>query len=864
MTVNPQVQHSEHLSEPRIVVIGNGMVGHHFVEQLREAHGSAKITVLCGESRLAYDRVHLSEYFSGKSAEELALTTQSHYDALGIEVFTNAWVNSIDRAQKTVHTESGFSFEYDTLVLATGSFPFVPPIPGHEQPHCLVYRTIDDLEQIEASARESKVGVVVGGGLLGLEAANALKEAGLETHVVEFAPQLMAVQVDGGGGRVLKEKIEALGVNVHISRATTEIVAGETCRYRMNFQDGEYLETDMILFSAGIRPSDKLGRDTGLELGERGGICINDHCQTSDPAVYAVGECALWQGRIFGLVAPGYTMARAAVSHMTGGDLAFEGADMSTKLKLMGVEVGSIGDAHGKTEGALSYVYENQPRGVYKKIVVSADEQTLLGAVLVGDTSDYDTLLQYALNGLTLPEQPESLILPSSGEAPALGASALPDSATICSCHNVSKGDVVSAIDAGNCDLASVKSCTKASTGCGGCAALLKNVVDTTLEERGVEVSKDICGHFAYSRQELFHLIQVEKIQTFQELLDKHGSGSGCEICKPAVASILASVWNDFVLTPDHVSLQDTNDTYLANMQKDGTYSIVPRVPGGEITPEKLILIGQVAKDYALYTKITGGQRIDLFGAKVEQLPEIWERLIAGGFETGHAYAKSLRTVKSCVGSTWCRYGVQDSVGQAIDLENRYKGLRAPHKLKFAVSGCTRECAEAQSKDIGVIATENGWNLYVCGNGGMKPRHADLFATDLDDQTLVKYIDRILMFYVRTADRLQRTSVWMENLEGGLAYLQDVIINDSLGLANSLEAQMQHVVDTYQCEWKTAIENQQSRKRFRRFVNSDKGDANIVFVQERGQIRPATEAEKRQQSADMIDVQVIDPEVELA
>lgn len=827
-----------------IIVVGNGMVGHHFVEQLKQQQPGAQITVLSGESRLAYDRVHLSEFFNGKTAQQLALTTAAHYQRLGIGFYTDAWVDSIDRQHKTILLTNGQTFDYDTLVLATGSYPFVPPIPGHQQAHCLVYRTIDDLEQIQASASVSKVGVVVGGGLLGLEAANALKHAGLETHVVEFAPQLMSVQVDAGGGRVLKEKIEALGVQVHTDRATSQIIDGEQCRYRMCFQDDSYLETDMILFSAGIRPSDQLARQSGLDIGERGGIVINDFCQTSDPAIYAIGECALWQGRIFGLVAPGYTMARAAVSHLIQGGERFSGADMSTKLKLMGVEVGSIGDAHCRTTGALSYVFENQPRGIYKKIVVCEDEKRLLGAVLVGDTSDYDNLLQFALNNIPLPEKPESLILPQGADAPALGGFELPDSATICSCHNVSKGDVIASIDMGNGDLAAVKQCTKASSGCGGCAALLKNVVDSALAERGVEVSKDICAHFAHSRQELFHLVQVGKIKTFEALLAQHGKGHGCEICKPAVASILASAWNDFVLTPDHVSLQDTNDTYLANMQKDGTYSIVPRIAGGEITPDKLILLGQVAKQYQLYTKITGGQRIDLFGARVEQLPHIWKQLIDGGFETGHAYAKSLRTVKSCVGSTWCRYGVQDSVGLAIDLENRYKGLRSPHKLKFAVSGCTRECAEAQSKDIGVIATEKGWNLYVCGNGGMKPRHGDLFATDIDSHTLVQYIDRILMFYVRTADRLQRTSVWMENLEGGLSYLQQVVIEDSLGIAQDLEIQMQHIIDTYQCEWKTAIEDQQSRKRFRQFVNSEESDDNVVFVQERGQIRPATSAEK--------------------
>lgn len=839
------------MAQVKVVVVGNGMVGHHFVEQLRQKSENAMITVLSAEPRLAYDRVHLSEFFSGKTAEQLALTTEDNYQRLNVDFHVNARVVKIDSETKSVETQSGQVFEYDKLVLATGSYPFVPPIPGNNQEHCLVYRTIEDLEAIQASADCSKVGVVVGGGLLGLEAANALKQAGLKTHVVEFAPQLMGVQVDTRGGELLKAKIEELGVTVHTQKATQVIEAMETvkdsdsdCRYRMCFADGTHLDTDMILFSAGIRPSDNLAREFDIEIGERGGIVVNNQCQTSVQDIYAIGECALWNKFIFGLVAPGYTMARVVADNIMGGNEDFLGADMSTKLKLMGVDVGSIGDAHGRTAGALSYTYENQPKGIYKKIVVDANQQKLLGAVLVGDNGEYDTLLQYALNGIDLPESPESLILPSSSDAPLLGADSLPAEATICSCHNVSKSDIVNLIDQGTCDLAEIKGCTKASTGCGGCTALLKNVVDTELEKRGVEVSKDLCEHFAYSRQDLFNLIKVQKIKSFDELLASHGKGAGCEICKPAVGSILASVWNEFVLKPEHVALQDTNDTYLANMQKDGTYSVVPRIAGGEITPEKLIVLGEVAKKYKLYTKVTGGQRIDLFGARVDQLPLIWEELLAAGFETGHAYAKSLRTVKSCVGSTWCRFGVQDSVSQAIDLENRYKGLRAPHKLKMAVSGCTRECAEAQSKDIGVIATENGWNLYVCGNGGMKPRHADLFATDLDTETLLKYIDRILMFYVRTADRLQRTSVWMDNMEGGLEYLQQVVIEDSLGLAEELENQMQHIVDSYQCEWKTAISTPTSKARFRQFVNSDKSDVNIMFIEERDQIRPATEAEK--------------------
>lgn len=833
-------------AQPRIVVVGNGMVGHHFVEQMVEALPQAHIRVLSGEPRLAYDRVHLSEYFTGKTAAELALTDEARYQSLGVEFHVNAKVVDINKSDKTVTTESGATYSWDKLVLATGSFPFVPPIPGHDQEHCLVYRTIEDLEAIQHSASQSKVGVVVGGGLLGLEAANALKQAGLETHVVEFAPQLMGVQLDEGGGALLKRKIEELGVQVHTSKATEIIEAGDNNRYQLRFKDGEVLGTDMVLFSAGIRPQDALAREFDIEIGPRGGIVVNNQCQTSAQDIYAIGECALWNNFIFGLVAPGYQMARVAASHIAGGDLAFTGADMSTKLKLLGVEVGSIGDAHARTPGALTYIFENQPKQVYKKIVVDAKQELLLGAVLVGDTGEYDTLLQFALNGMALPENPESLILPASdGAAPAIGAGALPDTATVCSCHNVSKGDIISAMDGGACDLGSVKSCTKASTGCGGCTALLKNVVETELEARGVEVKKDICEHFAYSRQELYHMIRVEQIRSFDELLDKHGTGYGCDVCKPTVASILATAWNDYVLKKPHIGLQDTNDRYLGNMQKDGTYSVVPRIAGGEVTPDKLIVLGEVAKEYNLYCKITGGQRIDLFGARLEELPAIWRKLIDAGFETGHAYGKSLRTVKSCVGSTWCRYGVQDSVGTAINIEDRYKGLRSPHKIKMAVSGCTRECAEAQSKDVGVIATENGWNLYVCGNGGMKPRHADLFATDLDTETLVKYIDRFLMFYCKTADRLQRTSVWLENLEGGLEYLKQVVIEDSLGIAEELEAQMAAVVGTYQCEWKTTVEDPEALKRFRQFVNSPDQDENVVFVQERTQIRPATSEEKQ-------------------
>jgi nitrite reductase (NADH) large subunit len=838
----------------KIVVIGHGMVGHKFLECLAQSSNDAlHVTVVCEEPRAAYDRVHLSEFFAGKSADDLSLVEEGFFERSGYALKLNAKATSIDRAARTVTVSTGETLAYDKLVIATGSYPFVPPVEGRERDGCFVYRTIEDLEAMQAFGARAKTGTVIGGGLLGLEAAKALRDMGLTTNVVEFAPRLMAVQVDEGGGRVLRSKIEELGVTVHTNRNTLAIVDGEDAVNRMNFADGGHLDTDMIVFSAGIRPRDDIARAAGLEIGPRGGIVIDDACRTSDADIYAIGECALWQGQLFGLVAPGYDMARIVAKRIMGDEAAFAGADMSTKLKLMGVDVASIGDAHGKTPGSRSYQFSDERKQVYKKLVVSGCGKYLLGGVMVGDAAEYGTLLQMMLNRIELPEAPEFLILPQSdGKArPALGVEALPDAAQICSCNNVSKAEICAAVCAGATSIGALKSACKAGASCGGCVPLVTQVMKSEMARQGLAVNNHLCEHFPYSRQELYHIARVEGHRTFASLLAKHGKGLGCDICKPAVANILASCWNEFVLKKEHASLQDSNDYYLANIQRDGTYSVVPRMPGGEVTPDGLIAVGQIAKKYGLYTKITGGQRVDMFGARVEQLPLIWEELIAAGFESGHAYGKALRTVKSCVGSTWCRYGVGDSVGLAVELENRYKGLRTPHKTKFGVSGCTRECAEAQGKDIGVIATEKGWNLYVCGNGGMKPRHAELLASDLDQDTLVRYIDRFLMFYVRTADRLQRTSVWRDNLEGGLDYLVDVVVNDKLDIAAELEAEMQHVVDSYEDEWKKAVTDPDTRKRFRHFVNSDERDANVRFVEERGQIRPATPEERTMKRIDI-------------
>ncbi|MFJ6432250.1 nitrite reductase large subunit NirB [Streptomyces sp. NPDC091416] len=838
----PTAHTSTAAAVPTIVVVGHGMVGQRFLEALADrgltaAAGTARVVVLCEEPRPAYDRVQLTSYFSGKTPEDLSLVEQGFMEQHGFELRIGDPAESLDREARTVTARSGETFRYDTLVLATGSYPFVPPVPGKDAEGCFVYRTIEDLLAIEEYAKTATTGAVVGGGLLGLEAAGALKGLGLDTHVVEFAPRLMPVQVDEGGGAALLRTIENMGLTVHTGVGTQEVTAGEDGAVNgMSLSDGSSLATDLVVFSAGVRPRDQLARDCGLAVGQRGGIIVDEECRTSDPAVFAIGECALASdGRVYGLVAPGYEMAQTAAEVIAGKEASFTGADLSTKLKLLGVDVASFGDAHGTAEGCLDVVYADSRSGVYKKLVIGQDG-TLLGGVLVGDADQYGTLRP--MTGTVLPVAPEQLVLPAGAGGPVtLGPSSLPDEAVICSCHNVTKGAICE-----HTTLPEVKKCTKAGTGCGSCVKVIGQLLPQSQD-------KGLCGCFSYTRSELYEIVRALEITSYAELLDSHGreaarGGEGCEVCKPTIGSIIASLAptvgaSGYVLDGEQAALQDTNDHFLANLQRNGSYSIVPRIPGGEITPEKLIVIGEVARDFGLYTKITGGQRIDLFGARVDQLPLIWTRLVDAGFESGHAYGKSLRTVKSCVGQTWCRYGVQDSVKMAIDLELRYRGLRSPHKLKSAVSGCARECAEARGKDFGIIATAGGWNLYVGGNGGATPRHADLLAQDMSDAELVRLIDRFLMFYIRTADRLERTSTWLDRIEGGLEHVRDVVVHDSLGLCDELERLMADHVRGYRDEWAETINDPERLRRFVTFVNApDAPDPSVKFVPERDQVKP--------------------------
>ncbi|MFC8597574.1 nitrite reductase large subunit NirB [Isoptericola sp. NPDC057191] len=853
-------------SRRHVVVVGGGMVAHRFVEALRarDDAGAWRVSVFAEEPRKPYDRVGLTRYFEVRDAEELALGDPALWDDPLVELHRDCAVTTIDRAARTVTDRLGRVHAYDELVLATGSSAAMPPIDGNDLPGVFVYRTIDDVAAlrgwVEAKREAGRVetrggtverpvrGAVVGGGLLGLEAAGALKALGAQATVIQFGTHLMDVQIDLGGGHALKRLINDKGISVRTDTATKAIRPHRRTGHvgRMDFADGGRLDVDVVVMATGVRPRDELARAAGLEVGERGGAVVDLSCRTADEHVWAIGEVACIEGRCLGLVAPGNTMAEVVADRLLGGEATFPGADTATKLKLSGVDVASFGDAHGRSEKSVEIVWADPLAGVYKKLVMADDARTLLGGVFVGDAAPYASLRP--MLGAELPGDPSAFLLPEgTGGAPALE---LPDEANVCSCNNVSAGAIRAAVTEHACtDVAGVKACTRAGTTCGACLPLVTKLTKTELTKAGVEVSNALCEHFDLSRAQLFDAVRVADLHTFSAIIDRFGrvpegasdAGRGCDICRPTVASILASLGNGHILAGEQAALQDTNDHMLANMQKDGTYSVVPRMPGGEVTPEGLIVVGQVAQDFGLYTKITGGQRIDMFGARVEQLPEIWRRLVDAGFESGHAYGKSLRTVKSCVGSTWCRFGVQDSVGMAVELELRYRGLRSPHKLKLGVSGCARECAEARGKDVGVIATDKGWNVYVGGNGGQTPKHAQLLAEDLTSAELIRTIDRFLMLYIRTADRLQRTAPWVEEYEGGLDAIRAVVIEDSLGLGADLDAAMAQHVEGYEDEWKAVLEDPEKLARFGSFVNAPTTpDPALAYVPERGQKRPAT------------------------
>lgn len=845
-----------------VLIVGGGPAAHRLADSLhaRDAERTLRVTVVGEEVHRPYDRVALSTRLAD-AATDLTLEPTRMWDEGHTRLVTGERVTGIDGVARTATTSAGTLLRWDELVLATGSSAPVPDLPGSS--HARVYRTIDDVDALVAETRDlaARRGrpaqvVVAGGGLLGLEAAGGLAKLGAHTAVVHSGGWLMSAQLDEGAGRALGRIIAGQGIGLHLGARPSAVVVEGDAVTAVELTNGRRIDCDLIVFAIGISPRDELARDLGLELGPRGGVAIDTACAASAPHIWAIGEVASFEGRCTGLVAPANAMAEVVADRLLGGAAEFTSVDDATKLKLSGVDVASFGDALARTEQALEIVYADPARGLYQKLVMTDDAKTLLGGIFVGDASPYASLRP--LLGTQLSSEPAAYLSASGMEAPA--GDELPAGALVCACNNVSAGTIRDAVAGGHADhveactdLGELKACTRAGTQCGSCVPLVKKLLESELTKAGITPSRALCEHFALSRQELFESIRVLELTSFDEIVARLGTGRGCDVCKPVVGSILATQHGSYILDGGRGGLQDTNDRAMANMQKDGTYSVVPRIPAGEITPQKLAVIAQVATDFGLYTKITGGQRIDLFGARLDQLPDIWKVLVDAGFESGQAYGKALRNVKSCVGSTWCRYGVQDSVAMAVQLELRYRGLRSPHKLKFGVSGCARECAEARAKDVGVIATDQGWNMYVGGNGGFQPAHAQLLASDLDDETLLRYIDRYIMYYIRTADRLQRTARWIEDVEGGLDHVRDVVVNDSLGLAEELEQAMARHVDTYEDEWAATLADPDRLRRFRSFVNApNTPDPSIARVPERDQFRPATAEERERGEAVLV------------
>eukprot|EP00442_Polarella_glacialis_P051344 CAMPEP_0115090508 /NCGR_PEP_ID=MMETSP0227-20121206/25473_1 /TAXON_ID=89957 /ORGANISM="Polarella glacialis, Strain CCMP 1383" /LENGTH=1329 /DNA_ID=CAMNT_0002481671 /DNA_START=32 /DNA_END=4021 /DNA_ORIENTATION=+ len=877
----------------RVVVIGHGPVGHDFVVKLvgMVGDGALDITVLGEEPRMAYDRVHLTEYFEHHDPSKLSMCDQGWFNDHKVSCSINARVEKIDRELRCISvrdTKTGSVKEmpYDACVMATGSYPFVPPMTNltTETLGVFVYRTIEDLEGMTLWAKKAKRCAVIGGGLLGLEAAKAAFDLGVETHVLEVANYLMPTQLEEGGGKALQKMIAEMNIKVHTGVRIKSIEVEKGTLLGVRLTDSELteetlLDFDMLVVSAGIRARDELARDCGVAVGARGGVVVDSRMRSSDPHIFAIGEVASYQGMCYGLIAPGWDQATVLAKNFedatwglkgSGGTSSpagepplYEGSDLSTKLKLLGVDVASFGsnldfwfqrqfdDSNASKLGLTSTLQVDPFTGLYRKLIFSTETKKLMGGLLVGNADDYFNLVTLSKQDDLGKKMPQDLFMGGGGGDQDVGD--LSDDTVVCLCQKVTKKDIFDAVKEQDCcTIPDLKRCTTAGLGCGGCilnTGFIPKLLKTALEECGKKMFTGISPLFPFTRQELFQIIKVKELKTWEEVVEHCGregkiadvskAMSGDEVCKPVVASILASLWQENPTKDGLRQLQDTNDRFLGNIQRSGQYSVIPRVPGGEITADELILLGTVAKKYNLWTKVTGAQRIGLFGANVWQLPDIWEDVVYGkssftssdgkvsvsvetpGMESGHAYGKALRAVKTCVGTSWCRFGLLDSVGVGNRLEQRYKGFRAPHKWKMGVSGCMRECAEAQGKDIGLVAANDGWNLYVGGNHGTSPKHATLFMSALTDDEAIKYIDRIMMYYTFTAGPLTRTSKWLEGLEGGIEHLRDVVVDDKLNLCAELDERMAAQVDTFECEWKKVVDTPALRKQFRQFVNTD-------------------------------------------
>ena len=762
-------------SKERLVVIGNGMAGCRAVEEiLARDPGRFDVTIFGAEPRVNYNRIMLSPVLAGeKTFDEIVINTQAWYEENGITLISGDRVDHIDRASQTVISASGRVEPYDRLLIATGSDPFIIPVPGNNLPGVVTFRDLDDVDRMLEAAGKGGNAVVIGGGLLGLEAAHGLSLRGMKVTVIHLMPTLMERQLDEAAGWLLKHELERRGQTVLTGANTKEIVERDGKVAGVRLEDGTEIPADIVVMAVGIRPATGLAKAAGLEV-ERG-IMVDDHMVTSDPAILSVGECVQHRGMCYGLVAPLWEMCRALADFVTESPTGYQGSVTSTKLKVSGIDVFSAGDFSGG-EGCEDIVMRDAARGVYKRVIVK--DNKLLGAVLYGDTADGSWYFDLMKKGEDVSDIREALIFGqafASGGAladPNAAVAALSDDAEICGCNGVSKGTVVKTICEGAHSLDAVRSQCKASASCGSCTGLVERLLALTLGGEVESGPKTMCKCTSFTHDDVRRLIVEKQLKEIPEVLQElhWTTADGCASCRPALNYYLLCAWpGEYV---DDQKSRFVNERMHANIQKDGTYSVVPRMWGGLTNPRELRAIADVVEKYnAPMVKVTGGQRLDIFGIRKEDLPAVWADLNAAGMVSGHAYGKSLRTVKTCVGSEWCRFGTQDSTGLGVKLEQMTWGSWMPHKFKIAVSGCPRNCAEATIKDFGVICVDSGYELHIAGNGGIKVRATDLLCKVETEQEAMDVCAAFIQLYREEAHYLERTAPWVERV--GLQYVKD-------------------------------------------------------------------------------------------
>ena len=792
----------------RLVVVGNGMAGARFVEDLLARGGGKRyrISIFGDEPYGNYNRILLSSVLAGShDAEDIFINPLAWYEANGVKLHAGVRAAAIDTERKVVRGANGIDERYDKLVLATGSGPFVPPIAGlwnqagAFKEGAFVFRTLEDCNAIGQASERSRKAVVVGGGLLGLEAARGLLERGLEVHVVHLMDHLMELQLDAKGGAILQRTLEGMGLHIHLNKSTQEVL-GSPRVTGLRFEDGSALDCDLLVIAAGIRPNVALAREAGL-LVERGIVVGDDLATPGDPDIHALGECAQHRGRTYGLVAPLWEQAQVLADRLSGRDprAQYAGSKVSTKLKVMGVELAVMGTRE-RSGADEEIAYEDASRGIYKKLILR--ERRLVGSILLGDASAAPNLFQAFDREAEITADPAALLFPAAAEAKPRSVLDAPDSLQICNCNGVSKSAIVQAARRGCRSLKAVCEATRAGTGCGTCRRDVQALLEGTLGQGGT--AEDPSVHYyvpgvPLAKPDLIRAVKELGLHSVSSVFHALAEGKEDPASKPGLASLLKTVWGkDY---EDERDARFINDRVHANIQRDGTFSVIPRIYGGVTTPAELRRIADVAERHqAKMVKITGGQRIDLLGIPKEKLPEVWRDL---GMPSGHAYTKAFRTCKTCVGTDFCRYGVGDSTSLGIAIERRFQGIESPHKMKLATAGCPRNCSEATTKDLGAVAIEGGhWEVHVGGAAGSRVRKGDVLCVVESHEEVLRFMGRFMQYYREHAKYLERTYDFVERV--GIDKLKAVLVKDEEGIAARLDAEIQTAVDAYQDPWEEA------------------------------------------------------------